>query len=94
MTDKKTDPTGGLEVQVYRSSRRADTYLFLPLDDEFSELPETLLEHFGEGTPFLSFHLHAERHLEQSDPVKVLAALSAQGFYLQLPPSKDDPTDG
>lgn len=83
----------GVEVQVLRSAKRADTYLYLPVDDAYEELPEALREHFGEATSFLTFTLHEQRFLAQSDPRQVLAALREQGFYLQLPP-QNDPDDG
>lgn len=91
-----TQAQEGLEVRVYRSERRADTYLYLPVEDEFDDLPEALLEHFGPGTGFLQFWLHEERYLAQADPRQVLQAISDKGFYLQLPPNlppKDAPSD-
>ena len=88
MSDKQSEDAG-LEVRVYRSARRAETYIYLPKDDDFEDLPENLREHFGEGTGFLEFWLHEEKYLAQADPQQVLNALREQGFYLQLPPSKD-----
>ena len=58
----------GVEVQVYRSGKRADTYLYLPIADAYEDLPEALQQHFGEATAFLSFWLHEERYLAQADP--------------------------
>ena len=84
----------GIEVQVYRSGKKADTYLFLPIADAYEDLPEALQEHFGEATAFLSFWLHEERYLAQSDSRQVLAAIDQQGFYLQLPPQNDITDDG
>ena len=84
----------GIEDQVYRSGKKAYNYLFLPIADAYEDLPEALQEHFGEATAFLSFWLHEERYLAQSDPRQVLAAISQQGFYLQLPPQNDITGDG
>lgn len=99
MTADGEDSAGsqsGVEVQVLRSARRADTYLFLPLAEAYEDLPEALREHFGEATAFLTFWLDEERYLAQSNPRQVLAALREQGFYLQLPPRNDvsDQNDG
>jgi uncharacterized protein len=80
---------GAVEVAVYRSTRRAETYLYLRAEGEFEELPEALLDHFGTGDAFLQFWLHENKKLAQAEPKKVLAALAEQGFYLQLPPDKD-----
>ena len=91
--DAREDGEDGIEVQVWRSARRADTYLFLPVGDAYEELPEALREHFGEAEAFLSFQLHEDRYLAQSDPSQVLAAIRSQGFYLQLPPCNDAAID-
>ena len=79
----------GVDVVVYRSSRRAETYLYLPAVAEYADLPDALREHFGEATAFLEFVLHAEKTLAQADAVTVLDALAGQGFYIQLPPGDD-----
>ena len=89
MSDKHGEQAG-LEVRVYRSARRAETYIYMPKDDNFEDLPEALRKHFGEGTGFLEFCLHEEKYLAQADPKQVLSALREQGFYLQLPPNKED----
>ena len=83
------DSEEGVHVVVYRSHRRADTYVYLPAESEFEDLPEAFREHFGEASAFLDFVLHPARQLAQADPIVVLRALSEQGFYLQLPPQKD-----
>ena len=75
-----------IEVCVYRSEIHADTYAYLPSTDEFTDLPEDFQTHFGTATVFLSFILHEDKELAQADAKVVLAAISAQGFYLQLPP--------
>ena len=82
----------GIEVQVFRSARKADTYLFLPVGDSYDDLPDALREHFGDATAFLSFWLHEERFLAQADPLQVLSSIREQGFYLQLPP-RDEPAE-
>lgn len=78
-----------LEVAVYKSPRRADTYVYLPADAELETLPEALRAQFGEAEAFLHFELNADRYLAQADAPTVLAALADQGFYLQLPPQQD-----
>ncbi len=82
--------TDHVDVVVYRSNRRADTYLYLPASATFEELPEALRHQFGEATAFLEFALHADRYLAQADADTVLKALAGQGFYLQLPPGSDE----
>ena len=83
------DGDNSIEVVVYRSSRRADTYLFLPQDGAYDDLPSALREQFGEATAFLNFDLHADRFLAQAEPDAVMQAIAEQGFYLQLPPQQE-----
>lgn len=94
MTSGDTDMAAeGIDVTVYRSARRAETYAFLPAENTFETLPEALQTHFGEATAFLTFRLHEKKVLAQADARQVLADIAAQGFYLQLPPPKDSPAD-
>ena len=78
----------GVLVQVYRSPRRADTYLLTEKASGLTAVPEALFGTFGDPEPAFVFHLTAERSLAQADPALVLDALREKGFYLQLPPQK------
>ena len=78
-----------LEVDVYRSTLKADTYLFVRAAIDPDDLPEILREQFLETPPFLNFALTPDRYLAQADPVKVLSSLNAKGFYLQMPPQPE-----
>ena len=75
-----------IDVEVYKSQKKADTYLYVPVDAELEELPELLQEQFSNTEPFLSFELTADRYLAQADAVKVMTSIQTQGFYLQFPP--------
>jgi uncharacterized protein YcgL (UPF0745 family) len=82
-----------LAVEVYKSPRRLDTYLMLPANAGLDSVPKPLQEQFGEAEVFLRFELSKDRPLAQADPQAVIAAIETQGFYLQLPPSKNEFTD-
>ena len=75
-----------IDVQVYKSPKKADTYLYLRVEVQLEELPEVLQEQFLDSEPFLSFELTKDRYLAQADPIKVMASIQTQGFYLQFPP--------
>lgn len=81
-----------MQVYVYRSPLRADTYLYLKEKDGFDELPEELMKLFGEPVFALEFEFTPERKLAQEDPAKVRANLESQGFHLQMPPAPGKPT--
>jgi len=74
-----------MECFVYRSTRRPETYLFVPRANDFEDVPDELLEHLGRLEFALDFQLGPERSLAQADPRTVIAHLEKDGFYLQLP---------
>lgn len=76
---------------VYRSSRKADTYIYLPKKDEFDDIPEALMRVFGEPEFALEFELTPDRTLAQEDPGEVLENINERGFHLQMPPENDEP---
>jgi len=69
---------------IYRSSRKADTYLYLSDKDDFSILPESLLGIFGDPEFSFSFELTQNRKLAYEETSEVLANLQSQGYHLQL----------
>ena len=81
-----TDEQDKIDVEVYKSLKKADTYLYVPLGAKLEELPELLQEQFSESEPFLSFELTQDRYLAQADPARVMTSIQTQGFYLQFPP--------
>ena len=81
-----------MQVYVYRSTLRADTYLYLPEKGVFDGLPEGLIKLFGTPVFALEFELTPGRRLAQEDPAKVRENLEQQGFHLQMPPAPGQPT--
>ncbi|QDE31016.1 MULTISPECIES: YcgL domain-containing protein [Shewanella] len=71
---------------VYKSGRRADTYLFVKKRDVFDEVPEQLMEMFGTPALIMVVPLSKRDHLGIADITKVKSALIEQGYYLQIPP--------
>ena len=71
---------------VYKSSRKADTYLFVKKRDVFDDVPVPLMEMFGAPTLVMVVPLSKRDHLGIADIDKVKVALEEQGFYLQIPP--------
>ena len=69
---------------IYRSSLKLDTYLYLPVKDDFSELPESLLKVFGVPEFSFSFDLSTDRKLAKEDTHSVVDNLQNQGYHLQL----------
>ncbi len=76
-----------MQAFVYKSRRRADTYIFLAARDDFACLPEALRSGLGELSFVLAVDLVPGRRLALSDPEVVRANLVQCGFHLQLPPT-------
>ena len=77
-----------LNYIVYRCSRQDEMYLYLRADVEQDTLPEALLKKMGQLTEVMPLSLSANSKLARANPEKVMAALSENGYYLQLPPPK------
>jgi uncharacterized protein YcgL (UPF0745 family) len=75
-----------MRCYVYKSARRADTYVYLAASEDFAALPDALRQQLGHLTLALEFELTADKRLAQADAAHVLAQISAAGYYLQVPP--------
>ncbi len=75
---------------VYKSSKKAQTYLFINKRDDFSAVPETLMKMFGKPVLVTVINLATKVKLGFADLDKVKANLIEQGYYLQLTPKEDD----
>ena len=76
---------------VYKSLKKADTYLYLASRDDFGCLPEQLRTQLGGLQFVLEVALTPERKLAQENPEVVRHNLAARGFHLQFPPTVADP---
>ena len=80
-----------MHAYVYKSQRKADTYVYLAARDDFARLPEPLRTQLG-ALPFvLDVALTPERRLAREDAAVVRENLAVRGFHLQFPPSIADP---
>lgn len=82
------DATAGAPVRcwIYRSGRRDETYLYLPEEDRFDEVPEVLMKAFGQPVFVMQLELSENRPLARVDVREVMDALADPGFFLQMPP--------
>ena len=71
---------------IYKSAKKDQTYLFVKQRDDFSDVPEPLMETFGTPVLVTMINLATKDKLAMSDINKVRAALKEKGFFLQLPP--------
>ncbi len=79
-----------MEVAVYRSSKRIDTYLLVVVEEALSKVPEALLAHFGEAIFSFQFTLGADRKMPRIDAGELDRKLREVGYHLQLPPPAEE----
>jgi len=75
-----------MRCAVYKSMIKSDTYLFVENKDDFSRVPQVLLDLLGQMELVMELELTPDRSLAQADPEQVCELLVGQGYYLQLPP--------
>ncbi|TDR41281.1 hypothetical protein DFR29_111195 [Tahibacter aquaticus] len=75
-----------MDCFVYKSHKRADTFVYLRERDAFELLPRTLADSLGPLTFVIELALSPERKLAREDVDTVMANLRGPGFHLQLPP--------
>ena len=80
-----------MHAYVYKSLKKADTYVYLAARDDFARLPEPLRTQLGALQFVLEVDLTPQRRLAQADPVVVMENLAARGFHIQFPPTMADP---
>lgn len=79
-----------LVCSVYKSTKKDEMYLYVPKALGLGRVPEPLLNMFGAPVLVTDMMLKPERQLARANIVTVLADLADKGYYLQLPPPKDD----
>jgi uncharacterized protein YcgL (UPF0745 family) len=80
--------TDSLHCYIYKSSRKAETYLFILKENDFSEVPARLLNAIGEVEKVMDIELTPERKLARGNASQIINDLRQTGFHLQLPPNK------
>lgn len=78
-----------MHAYVYKSERKADTYVYLASRDDFARLPEPLRAQLGALRFVLDVALAPGRRLAREDVDVVRGNLAARGFHLQFPPAGD-----
>lgn len=78
-----------MQAYVYKSQRKADTFVYLATRDDFTLVPEPLRSQLGALTFVLEVALTPDRRLAREDAAVVRGNLAARGFHVQFPPQPD-----
>jgi len=76
-----------IRCDIYKGSKKAEMFLYVPSDRGLQDVPEALLTTFGDLKLVMSLLLTNSRKLARVDSTAVIAELQQKGFYLQMPPS-------
>lgn len=79
-----------LLCEVFKSSRMEGLYLYVDKRQGLEDVPTTLIEYFGKPLPAMTLILTPEKSLGRAMTADVMAAIREKGYYLQMPPAKDD----
>ena len=91
MSTMSEDPLKSREVAVYRSAKKADTYLYLPVEDDLESLPKELASLFGRAIFAMELTITPDLKMSRLDAEEVLVGLQEKGYVLQLPPPSNAP---
>ena len=77
-----------MHCAIYKSLKKQDTYLYVATKDDFSRLPNALLQLLGEPVHVMDLELNPARKLAHENVLVVMHNLATQGWHLQLPPQQ------
>ncbi len=76
-----------MQCFIYKSLKKDELYLYLPNKDDFSAIPDPLLNSFGRLEFVMELEVSSDRKLAREDASKVLVSLQDKGFFVQMPPT-------
>ena len=82
-----------MEVDVFKTARRPDTFLFLPEGLPIGEWPDGLEQVFMSAEKVLSLTLTADQPLAAQSATLVMEGIVDRGYFLQLPPHPSPSSD-
>lgn len=75
---------------IYRSPKKEEMYLYVDRQEDLKRVPAALLEMFGTPRLVMAMLIKEDKELARVDVKKVLDEIRTTGFYLQLPPPRED----
>ena len=78
-----------MQAHVYKSLKKADTYVYLAARDDFARLPESMRMQLGPLEFVLEVALTPGRKLAREDAAAVRGNLVSRGFHVQFPPASN-----
>ncbi len=79
-----------LIVEVFRSSKNEGMYLYVEKSAGLKDIPDELMALFGKGISAMTMLLKPDSKLARANAENVIADIREKGYYLQLPPVKEE----
>ncbi|MFO8045344.1 MAG: YcgL domain-containing protein [Halomonas sp.] len=79
-----------LLCEVFKSPRMEEMYLYVDKREGLTRVPEPLLERFGKPQAAITLILSPDKRMGRAKAVDIMAAIREKGFYLQMPPAKEE----
>jgi uncharacterized protein YcgL (UPF0745 family) len=77
-------------VQIFRSTKRDEAYLYVDKLQGLEVVPDALMHAFGKPEHVMDMLLRPGLSLARVHVDQVLEAVQAKGFYLQMPPPREN----
>lgn len=79
-----------LICSIYHSSKKDEMYLYVDKREGLKPVPEALMERFGKPRHVMDFPVLPGKTLARADITNVSESIREKGYYLQMPPPKED----
>jgi len=77
-------------LTVWRSPKKDEMYLYTNRLEVLKRVPEDLLAIFGTPQEVMGLPISEDRKLGRADAKTVMEEIKIKGYYLQMPPVRDD----
>jgi uncharacterized protein YcgL (UPF0745 family) len=77
-------------LTVWRSPKKDEMYLYTNRLEVLKRVPDDLLEIFGKPQEVMGLPISEDKKLGRADAKKVMQEIKIKGYYLQLPPARED----
>ena len=85
-SESKDVSLSDMDVKIFRSARKIDTYIYMPADAQYEDLPEALRKQFGKTVFVMELCLSSTMKLALHRSSTVMQGILKDGFFLQFPP--------
>ncbi len=75
-----------MQCYIYKSNKKQELYLYLDKQDDFSSIPEALLNSIGQPEYVMTLDITPEFKLAREKATDVLKGIEENGFFIQIPP--------